>query len=53
LPELLARHPHMVGMVDARYTLSIRWLRWLGAVVGEPRPFGVAGLPFCPFEIGG
>lgn len=53
LPELLARHSRLVGMVDARYALSIRWLRWLGATVGEAEPFGVSGSPFCSFEIGG
>ena len=53
LPELLSLHPKLVGMVDARYELSIRWLRWLGAHVGDPEPWGVAGVPFCHFQIGG
>jgi len=52
LPDLLAHHPRLVGMVDARYTMSIRWLRWLGAVVENPQPWGVAGLPFHRFTIG-
>jgi hypothetical protein len=26
--------------VDARYEVSIRWLRWLGFRVGEPVPYG-------------
>ncbi len=53
LPELMLRHPRLIGMVDARYALSIRWLHWLGAIVGTPEPFGVRGEPFCSFEIGG
>lgn len=53
LPELLERHPHLVGMVDARYTLSVRWLEWLGAKLGDPVPWGMASEPFRCFEIGG
>lgn len=52
LPEILARHPRLTGMVDARYEVSVRWLQWLGANLGEPRPWGAAGAPFHPFEIG-
>lgn len=52
LPELLAAHPKLVGMVDARHVLSVRWLQWLGATLGEPQPWGVAGEPFHHFEIG-
>ena len=53
LPELLEHHPRLVGMVDARYALSVRWLSWLGARLGEPEPWGVAGALFQRFEIGG
>jgi hypothetical protein len=52
LPELLAHHPRLVGRVDARYALSIRWLRWLGAEIGEAAPYGVEQLPFHSFVIG-
>ncbi|VWC40595.1 hypothetical protein BLA6993_07027 [Burkholderia lata] len=52
LPELLERHPRLIGMVDARYALSVRWLTWLGARIGEPEPWGVVGAPFRKFEIG-
>lgn len=52
LPELLARHPRLAGMVDARHTLSVRWLQWLGARLEAPKPWGVAGEPFHHFEIG-
>lgn len=53
LPELLASHPHLVGMVDDRYSLSVRWLEWLGAKLGEPEPYGVEQVSFRRFEIGG
>lgn len=52
LPELLARHGRLIGMVDARYTLSVRWLEWLGARLGEPQQWGIAGAPFRRFELG-
>lgn len=28
------------NVVDARYEAAIRWLRWLGFVIGEPFPLG-------------
>lgn len=52
LPELLAHHPRMVGMVDARYLMSIRWLGWLGARIAAPAPWGVTGALFCQFVLG-
>lgn len=52
LPELLVHHPRLSGMVDSRHKLSVRWLRWLGARVSEPEPWGVARVPFHHFEIG-
>jgi hypothetical protein len=53
LPELLERHGRLSGMVDVRHTLSVRWLWWLGADIGEAQPWGVAGTLFHPFTIGG
>lgn len=52
LPELLERHPRLVGRVDARYALSIRWLQWLGARFEDPAPWGVTGALFRRFELG-
>lgn len=53
LPEFLAHHPRLIGMVDARYILSVRWLEWLGARLDEPVPWGLAREPFRRFELGG
>jgi hypothetical protein len=39
----------LVNWVDARNTLSIRWLKWLGFTIGEPEPWGVSGMPFHRF----
>jgi hypothetical protein len=52
LPELLAHHPRLVGMVDSRYALSVRWLEWLGAQIDPARPHGPAQALFHPFTIG-
>lgn len=53
LPELLRRHARLAGMVDARHEMSVRWLKWLGAKLDDPQPWGIAGAPFHHFEIGG
>jgi hypothetical protein len=53
LPELKARFPMMEGVVGSDYTLSVRWLEWLGAKIGPPSAYGTAGDMFRPFKIGG
>ena len=47
--ELLKGHDMLLNFVDNRNTAAQRWLKWLGFSIGEPQPFGVAGLPFRPF----
>jgi len=37
--------------VDARHTMSIRWLRWLGFKLDAAEPFGPFGYPFHRFEM--
>lgn len=37
--------------VDARHTVSIRWLQWLGFTVYDPAPFGPFQYPFHRFEM--
>jgi hypothetical protein len=37
--------------VDARHTMSIRWLRWLGFEVDHPAPFGPFGFEFHRFSM--
>lgn len=49
--EMLADYPVLANVVDARNAVSIRWLRWLGFKMGEPRVMGVAQVPFIPFEM--
>lgn len=49
--EMLAEFPVLTNVVDARNGVSIRWLRWLGFMMGAPTPMGVRGLPFIPFRM--
>ncbi len=35
--------------VDARYTVAVRWLAWLGFEIHPAEPFGVDQLPFHHF----
>jgi hypothetical protein len=46
-----ARYDMLVNAVDARNTLSKRWLMWLGFTLSEAVPMGVSKLPFHPFEL--
>ncbi len=48
---MLKDFPVLTNVVDARNTVSIRWLRWLGFTLGEPLPMGPLGLPFIPFRM--
>jgi len=41
----------MSNWADARNTVALRWLAWLGFHVKPPIPYGVAQLPFHPFEL--
>lgn len=52
-PRLRKRFPNMRNYVDARNASSIRWLGRLGFQFCGPEPYGVLGLPFYRFWIGG
>jgi hypothetical protein len=41
LAKLLDEYPVLCNWVDARYRRALRWARWTGAQLEEPRPFGV------------
>lgn len=43
----------LVNHVDARNSLSIRWLSWLGFQIHPAEPFGVDRLPFHRFTMEG
>lgn len=49
--EMKEGHQLLKNYVDARNVKAIRWLKWLGFTILPAEPFGVAGLPFHPFEM--
>lgn len=49
--QMRDRFPVMTNHVDDRNKVAIRWLRWLGFVMGEAEPHGPFGLPFRKFEM--
>ena len=42
-------YDYLENWVDARNTLSLRWLAWAGFTVEDAEPRGVLGLPFHRF----
>ncbi len=49
--EVRSKYRLLLNYVDARNTMSVRWLIWLGFLVGEPQPFGVENRLFRPFRM--
>lgn len=48
---LLEQYRCLGNLVDARYTAALRWARWLGAELSEPRPVGPRQQLFIPFTL--
>ena len=42
-------YPYLYNFVDDRNTESIAWLKFCGAVMEEPKPFGMDNMPFRYF----
>jgi hypothetical protein len=51
LAEMLNLFPLLRNWVDARYRLSIRWLRWMGFTLLPAEPYGPFQMLFHPFEL--
>jgi len=52
LEKQLDVFPHLVNFIDARNTLPVRWLKWLGFRFDpKPVPYGPYGMPFYRFEL--
>lgn len=51
IPEMLRLYPTLINLVDARNSMSIRWLKWLGFDVKDPIPYGQNSELFHPFEM--
>lgn len=50
--KMRERFSYLTNFIDARQTKSIRWLKWNGFKIEEPKPFGVEGKPFHCFWMG-
>ena len=46
---MLSYYPYLDNWVHADNKQSIKWLRWLGAVIEEPKPYGIEGEMFHHF----
>ncbi len=46
------KYKFLLNYVDARHTVALRWLEWLGFDLGEAKPFGAENLLFRPFRMG-
>jgi hypothetical protein len=51
LQDWLRQYPVLRNVVDARYTVAIRWLQKLGFTILPPIPVGPDQMMFHPFEI--
>jgi hypothetical protein len=49
IKEMLQRYSMLENWVDVKNIQSIKWLRWCGAKIEEPKPYGVENKPFCYF----
>ncbi len=47
--EIMLKYRRLENYVDARNTLAINWLKWIGFTMEAPEPFGVFDLPFHKF----
>ncbi len=47
--KLFDNYDILENYVDSRNTRSIRWLKWLGFTIDDPKPYGVFNLPFHRF----
>ena len=41
--RVLRLFPRLVTMVDARHSVCLRWMQWIGCEIGEAEPYGVGG----------
>ena len=51
IEEMLDICPKLVNHVHIDNKLSIRWLKWLGFTIEDPKPTGMHGELFCRFTM--
>lgn len=47
------RHAALINYTDARYTLALRWMLWMGFEQQDAVPYGAKGELFHPFTMKG
>lgn len=47
---MLDQFPVLYNWIHVENTVFLKWSRWLGARVEDPKPYGVQQKPFCYFE---
>lgn len=45
--DLLAHSAQLMNYIDCRYSAAMRWAKWLGFTIEEPKPYGPEGRMFC------
>jgi hypothetical protein len=53
IADMRKRHAALINYTDARYTLALRWMLWMGFEQQEAVPYGVKGELFHPFTMKG
>jgi hypothetical protein len=51
LDDIRKDYRYLENFVDARNTMSIKWLKWLGFEMDEAEPYGIHGEPFHKFTM--
>ena len=49
--EMLSHFDLLHNYVDSRNVRAVRWLKWLGFEMSEPKPYGPFGVPFHAFQM--
>ncbi len=50
IEECLKEFKVLANIVDVRNEVSVKWLKWLGAIIYDPEPLGIHGEMFSMFE---
>ncbi len=50
IETFLKSYKKLYNYVDTRHTESLRWLKFIGAKIEDPKPYGIEGLPFHYFS---
>lgn len=51
IPIMMTLYNHLENHVDARNTVAIAWLKWLGFAFDDPVPYGPRQVPFLRFQL--